>query len=184
MNAPRLSILFFALLACVARAENPAPVPVRAGDTFWLSLSGVPDPHGPIDGAYTVDKEGTIPLPFIGRVKIAGLLPGQIQETIQNRYIDEKIFAHPVISVSAHKPEFVDILGAVNSHGLRLPYTSDLTLMVAIARAGGFTDYADKKKVGLAREGKRTVYNIPDFIKGRAEDPKLLPGDRIVIPQE
>ncbi len=78
-------------------------------------------------------------------------------------------------------PRFVNINGEVRAPQ-RVSYTSDMTLTTVITAAGGFTDYANKKKVELLRDGKRTVFNTLDIQAGKSSDPKVVPGDQIHVP--
>ena len=183
MNIRLLPLLLLLLVPCVLRAQQSAPV--RVGDTLELRLSGVPaEESSTFNNSYTIDDDGMVNLPYIQKVKVAGLLPTQIQEAIQRSYIEAKIYTHPTITVQQNAiPRYVNVTGEVNSHGARIPYTSDMTLMTVITAGGGFTDFAAKKKVEVMRDGKRTLYNTIDINRGKAEDPKMLPGDQVTVRQ-
>lgn len=184
MNTRCFAILLLLLVPCALRAQSSTAA-VRVGDTIELRLAGVPpDESAAFNGSYTIDDDGMISLPLINKVKVAGLLPNQIQEEIQNRYVEEKFYTHPTVTVQENQvPRYVNIIGEVNSHGARIPYTADMTLMTVISAAGGFTDFANKKAVELTRDGKPTVYNTVNITKGKEEDPKVLPGDQITVKQ-
>jgi polysaccharide export outer membrane protein len=62
-------------------------------------------------------------------------------------------------------------------------YTPDLTLLGAIAAAGGFTEYADQSKVSILRSGTRTFVNVKKVRQSQVPDPELQPGDKISIPR-
>lgn len=179
MNARLLSLLFLILLPCALRAQSGAIA--RPGDTFEFRVAAVPDGEAAaFNGTYTVDDQGMINLPYISQVKVSGLLPNQIQTEIQNRYIEAKIYTHPIITVQSSQPRFVNVMGNVKAPQ-RVSYTADMTLMSVLTACGGFDDYADKKKVELMRDGKRTIYNTEDIRKGRAQDTSVLPGDQITV---
>ena len=180
MKTRFLAIFLLILAPCMLRAQSGAAL--RAGDTIELRISGIPQDLNDYNGTYTVDDEGMINLPLINKVKIAGLLPNEIQSTIQKRLVDEKYFIHPVVSVQQNAAaRYVNVSGHVRSPN-RIAYTADMTLSTAITAASGFDDYADKKKVELLRDGKVTRYNTEDIRRGRTEDPKVLPGDKINVP--
>ncbi len=183
MRTPLLAILLLLAVPCVLRAQQGAPV--RIGDTIELRLAGVPaDESTAFNGSYTIDDDGMVGLPLIDKIKIAGLLPTQIQEAIQKRYIEEKIYTHPTVTVQQIQiPRYVNVIGEVKSGGSRIPYTADMTLMDVIAACQGFSDFANKKNVELIRDGKKTVYNAIDITNNKAEDPKVLPGDKITVHQ-
>ena len=66
--------------------------------------------------------------------------------------------------------------GAVN-------YFDGITLFSAVAHAGGMTEFAKSKEVRLIRKGKATTHNLNDIADGKAADPKLEPGDQVVVPE-
>ena len=170
---------YFWFSLCVARG----PRPLRIGDTIEIRISGVPaEDAGTFNGSYTIDDQGMINLQYINQVKVAGFLPNQIQETIQNRLIEEKIFTHPTITIQQNQSRFVDVAGEVKAPQ-RVNFTADMTLMSALNAAGWFTDFADQGKIRLVRDNKTTIYNYKAIRKDPALDPKILPGDKIVVPQ-
>jgi protein involved in polysaccharide export with SLBB domain len=203
MKSRLLLILFLALAPCLLRAQTDvalrpdsaaqttapgnAPqsggggVALRVGDIIELRLSGVPvEESTAFNAIYTIDDQGMVNLPYINQVKVAGLLPNEIQQAIQNRLMEAKIFTHPTITIQQSTPRFVNINGEVRAPQ-RVPYTADMTLITVIDAAGGFTDYANKKKVELKHEGKVTVFNTESIRKGGTEDPKVVPGDQIHV---
>jgi len=175
---------FYSFLALMFAACGVyAQAPVRTGDPVELRLSGVPaEEVTTFNGSYTVDEQGMINVQYIGQVKVGGLLPNQIQELIQNRLIEEKIFLHPTITVSQSQARFVDVAGEVRSPQ-RVGYTPDMTLQSALNAAGWFSDFADQKHIRLVRDNKTTFYNMKQIRENPALDPKVLPGDKIVVPQ-
>ena len=163
-----------------ATAGDPS-APLRAGDTIEVRVSNVPVDENTLNGTYTVDEDGTINLPYVNQVKIGGLLTSQAQLAIQHALVDGQIYTHPTITVLQSTPRFVNVNGEVRAPQ-RVSYTSDMTLTTVITAAGGFTDYAAKKKVELLRDGTRTVYNTLDIQSGKVTDPKVVPGDKIHVP--
>ena len=77
---------------------------------------------------------------------------------------------------------FVNIGGAVRTPA-RIPFTEDLTLLSAINAAGGFTDFADQKRVRLLRGSEVKMYDVRQFRRDPSRDAKLQPGDRVEVPQ-
>jgi protein involved in polysaccharide export with SLBB domain len=74
--------------------------------------------------------------------------------------------------------------GEVGTHGSRQIYNSRITVLKAIASAGGFTDFANKKKVKVTRADGRTV--IINCVKARDNpslDLEIYPGDKIYVPR-
>lgn len=185
MKNPLLPVLLLTLMTCVLRAQAPLQTgaPLRPGDTIEIRLSGVPgEDSTTFNAPYTIDDQGMINLPYINQVKAAGLLPNQIQDAIQNRLKEGKIFTNPTITILQNQPRFVNIVGEVKSPQ-RVSFTADMTLMSALTACGGFSDFADQKHVRLTRNGKTTIYDMREIRKNPASDPKLLPGDQIQVPQ-
>lgn len=74
----------------------------RAGDTFELSLGAVPAEADPavFNKLYTIRSDGVVNVPYAGPVKATGLTQSQLETAIRNRFIDEKIFRWPTITIN------------------------------------------------------------------------------------
>lgn len=157
---------------------------LRPGDTIEIRLAGVPtDEIGQFSAPYTIDETGALNLPYIGSVKVGGLQSNEAQVTIENKLKSEKIYTHPTVTINiGATSRFVNIGGAVRGPG-RIGYTADLTLMSAINAAGGFNDFADKKRVKLIRSGTSQQIDTRKLSKDPSKDFKVLPGDQIEVPQ-
>jgi len=170
----------------VAPAASPAAaaavgVPLRNGDTVDIRIANVPaDDIGQFDGAYTLDQDGMINLPYIHMVKAGGLPPSQVQANIQNQLIAAGIYTMPTVSVTPPAgARFISVGGAVKGPG-RVPYSSDLTLMTAISAVGGPSDFAGDK-IRLVRAGKVHFFSRKRLDKDPSKDPPVEPGDQIEI---
>lgn len=171
------------LLAAAAFAQDSGPV-FRTGDTLELRIGGVPaDEISVITGTYTVDGEGFINLPHIGKVRAAGLAQAALQRAVEAAYKSGEIYTNPSITVTVPTTlRFVNVSGDVRQPR-RVEYTTDLTVLSAISAAGGFTDYADQRKVRLLRAGKVQIVDVKAVRSNPAIDIRLLPGDQIEVPQ-
>jgi|688.fasta_scaffold64594_2 polysaccharide export outer membrane protein len=156
----------------------------RVGDMIELRIGGVPSEEiSVVTGSYTVDGEGYVNLPHIGKVRAAGLNQASLQRAVEAAYKSSEIYTNPTITVTVPTTmRFVNVSGDVRSPQ-RVPYTSDLTLLGAISASGGFTDYADQRKVRLMRGGQVRVVDIKAVRNNPANDIILLPGDQIEVPQ-
>ena len=134
-----------------------------------------------------VRPDGKISLPLIGDIKAEGLSPKALAEELK-RAFSEYIEA-PEVSVivkEVNSPK-IYVMGKVNSPGV-FPLRSEITVLQAITLAGGFAEWAKKSKVIILRKigekDKRIVVNIDRVIDGKkgAEDGRLQPGDRIIVP--
>ena len=103
---------------------------------------------------FRVDDSGNIAVPLLGVVHVAGLsthdLGDQIAEDLQRK----KLLRNPSVSVevTAYRPIFV--LGEVAKPG-QYPYQPDMTMLTAIASAGGFTYRAFESYTYVIRQGDK-----------------------------
>jgi len=173
----------FPLLGLVESA-SAQDARLREGDQLEIRIGGVPSEEiMQIAGSYTVDGQGFVNLPHVGKIKAVGTSQSELQTAIENAYRSQQIYTNPQITVTVpNMARFVNVGGAVRSP-TRVPFTADLTVLGAITAAGGFTDYADQGKVKLLRGGEVTVINIKDVRKNPDKDVKVKPGDKIEVSQ-
>jgi protein involved in polysaccharide export with SLBB domain len=178
---------FFLLLALFCAGLAPAvfaDAVLRPGDPVDMKISGVPtEEQTQVNNIYTVDADGMVNMPYINKVRAAGLTPGQLATEIENDYRSAKIFTNPTITIMMQpQARFVNVGGAVHAP-TRVPFTEDMTLLAAINAAGGFNDFADQKRVRLLRGSEAKVFDVRQFRRDPSLDPRLQPGDRVEVPQ-
>lgn len=135
-----------------------------------------------------VRPDGKISFPLVDDVQAEGLEVMELKE-ILTRELAEYIAAPDVtVTVAEMNSQFVSIIGAVSSTS-RLPITRELRVLEAIAWAGGFTTFADKKDIRIVRrtaggEEREFAFDYDAYIKGKAPGTNvvLLPGDTVVVP--
>lgn len=190
MPVMRIPSLLAALALTVSQALAQAPSQtsgtlalLRPGDVFEMRLFGMPAEYAAeFTAQYTVSQDGNVNIPLIGDMRAAGLTPPQIEKAIANKLVSEKIFTSPTVNINmAQLARYVVVGGGVRAPQ-RLVWTTDLTLNAAIDIAGGLSDFGSKKGVRLIRDGKQTSYDARKFDKDPSLDPKLLPGDQVVVP--
>src|SRR5204862_5211919 len=117
-------VALFALLTPRLFGESFATL--RTGDMFDMRLSGMPTEYAQeFSLQYTVGQDGTVNVPLIGEIKAAGLTATQLERTMQNRFMAEKIFTRPtVIIMVATGARYVSVSGGVKAPQ-RLPWTTD-----------------------------------------------------------
>jgi protein involved in polysaccharide export with SLBB domain len=198
MNSRRsrslLTLAAAAVLAAAACAHeqpvssNPEPEPVvgfdeRLGidDVMQIRLLAEPD----LSGDYRVGSDGTVDFPYIGRVQALGLRPSELQAEL-TRKLKEGYFVNPQLGlvVTAWNSRKVSVLGQVTKPG-PLQYQSKMTIVDAIAAAGGFTPSAAKNSVRLRREVNGKVetrtFRLTDISEGRQPNVTMVPGDILVV---
>ena len=103
-----------------------------------------------LSGEFFVGASGKISVPLVGELPAVGLTARQFQtafeEALKDGYLKEPKVSVEVLS---YRPFY--ILGEVTKPGT-YPYTSDLSVLNAVATAGGFTYRANKKRVFIKRQ--------------------------------
>ena len=208
MRSGRLLIfaLFLPSLICYSQTAGPAAGPAQAttpapaGAAFRsrepLSSSYVIGPSDvltvtvwkepTLSGNILVRPDGMITVPLIGDVQASGLTPLQLADQITDKL--KKYVQSPNVSVvvSEIHSKLVYLLGEVGKKG-PVEMTSGMTLLDAIAAAGGLTDYANTKKIYILRNEAGKHETIPvhykEALKGNSQFNLILePGDTIVVP--
>jgi polysaccharide export outer membrane protein len=136
-----------------------------------------------------VNAAGAISLPLIGHVAVAGLTSQEAEERIAARYA-ERYLQNPQVSIFIKEftTERITIEGAVAHPGI-FPLTGQMTLLRALAVAGGFGSIANSKEVMLYRvndqkQRESHVYDIEKIRAGQADDPPIKGDDLIVVQRD
>jgi polysaccharide biosynthesis/export protein len=159
----------------------PADYKIAPMDTLTVKVFRVQD----LSGDYQVDLLGNIAMPLVGDVPAAGRTPEQLSELLRQK-LGAKYLQNPDISVaiksSAGRNVTVD--GAVTRAGA-YPVLSQLTLIQAVALAGGTTDDANAHRVAIFRtiDGKRQAasFDLTSIRHGQMPDPPVYAGDIVVV---
>ena len=178
----KLRVLVLVALSAVSALAQDAVL--RSGDTIEIRLGGVPPEEiQQVSGQYQVDGQGFVNMPHIGKIKAADVTQANLQNAIEGAYRSQQIYTNPTITLSVPTAaRFVNVGGDVKSPR-RVEFTPDLTVLSAITACGGFTEYANQKKVRLLRDGKVTIVDVTEIRKDPSKDPRLKPGDSIEVPQ-
>jgi len=153
--------------------------PLRIGDRVRVELSGIPDHMDPLDR--DVKDDGKISLPYIGDIPAAGKSPSQLEKDITDAYVGH-YFVRITVTVTP-TARYYYVMGQVNNNGTgRIPYAGPITVLDAIAGAGGFTPFADKRHVQITRvNGDIQIVNCVKALKHPEQDLQVYPGDRITV---
>ena len=162
-------------------AQLPADYKIAPMDTLNVKVFRVQD----LSGDYVVDLLGNISMPLIGDVQAAGRTPQELKEMLTTK-LGAKYLEHPDISVaiksSAGRNVTVD--GAVGKAGA-YPVLGAMTLIQAVALAGGTTEDANARRVAIFRtiDGKReaAAFDLTSIRHGQMPDPAVYAGDIIVV---
>ncbi|MGB0034228.1 MAG: polysaccharide biosynthesis/export family protein [Candidatus Acidiferrales bacterium] len=156
---------------------------IGAQDVLDISVWKEPE----ITRTVPVRPDGKISLPLLNDVQAAGLTPSQLAAQITESL--KKFVANPQVTVivSQINSQRIYILGEVSRAGA-YPLLPGMTVLQALSSAGGFTQFANVKKIYLLREenGKQEKhpFNYKEVIGGKHSDENILmkAGDTIVVP--
>lgn len=162
-----------------------APYLVQAGDVVNVRVLR----NESTTGTYTVRPDGYISMPLGGEIKVVGLSTDQVRKRVVERlqkYIED---AKDMISVSLEQVHGIrySVIGEVNRAGV-FESTSYVTLLEALANAGGLTIYAKPHEVYVLRKDSSGQTRIPVSYPATVKDPAgnrnfyLLGGDIVVVP--
>lgn len=156
----------------------------RIGVLDTLSVRVFQEPELSFD-QISVNSAGTINFPFVGEMVAEGKTPIELSREIEAG-LGTRFIRNPqvVVGVVASAAQRVTVDGMVTSPGVyEIAGTS--SLVESIARAQGLTNTAVDDEVIIFREidGERygAVFNLKHIREGRADDPEVLGGDRIVV---
>lgn len=162
-------------------AQN-APTPGTAPDDTGYRLGSGDRVHiivfgqNNLTGDYQVDGSGMLQFPLIGQVHAGGMTAAELQQAIMSKLSPDYI-RNPSVSVEVmnYRPFF--IVGEVNKAG-SYPYVSGMTVLSAVALAGGFTYRAKDNAYKISR-----IENGQRVTLGANNDTPVFPGDIITIPE-
>ena len=157
---------------------------IGAGDVLAINVWK----EAEISRVVPVRSDGRISLPLIGELQSGGLTPRQLEAEITKRLKD--YVAEPSVTVVVQEihSQNINVLGMISRPG-SYPLTKTMTVVDAIATAGGFRDFAKQKSIYVLRQNPdgtqvRLPFNYKEAIKGinPSQNVKLQPGDSIVVP--
>lgn len=158
-----------------AFAESPAQAQsyiLGPSDRVRLKVYGEAD----ITGDYEIDSNGILSIPLAGQVNAAGLTTRELEKAVV-KALSKGLLRDPRVNVevATYRPFY--ILGEVKRSG-EYPYKAGLTVLDAVASAGGYTYRANESKVFIRRKSSRVE-------EAYALDSPILvyPGDNVRIPE-
>jgi protein involved in polysaccharide export with SLBB domain len=153
---------------------------IQPGNILLITFADLPPP--PL-GAFDqrVRDDGTITLIYNQVFHATGKRTGDLEKEIHDFYVP-RYFINLTVTVrisSETRSYYVDGEVRVPS---KYPYTASITVSKAIAAAGGFTDFANKRKVQLIRpKGGTQTVNYNNVLAHPELDPQVFPEDRIHV---
>lgn len=166
-----------------APATPLADAPLGALDLVHVEVFGVPE----LERRVRVAVDGTITLPLVGSLAVAGLTPDALERDISRRLADGFV-KDPQVSVfvEEHRSRRVSVSGAVKNPG-SFEILRPATLLEALALAGGALPEEAAASVQIVRPGVERPIQVDRLALGSgelAQNVALLPGDLVHVPFE
>ena len=164
---------------------NVSKNPYKIGPSDLLDIQVWNEPD--VSKQVRVLIDGTIVLPLVGQINAAGLTPSQLSQSLRKKL--SEYIAEPEVTVMVLEGKYnrYFIVGQIQNPG---EYYIDypISILQAIARAGGFQEWAKKSKIFVIRQTKsgeeRIEFNYDEFVKGdkKVKNIEIVSGDTIIIP--
>lgn len=167
--------------------DAPRPVALEAGYKIapMDKLSVRVFKMAELSGEYEVDLAGNISMPLIGEVRAVDMTTGDLDRVLTTR-LGERYLENPDVSVGIQSStsRVVTVDGAVTRSGA-YPVNGPLSLMQAVALAGGTSENANARRVAIFRQvgGTRqaAAFDLVSIRRGEMQDPAIYAGDIVVV---
>jgi len=158
---------------------DPASYVIGPEDQLRIRVWREPD----VSGEVTVRPDGKITLPLIGDLQAAGRTPQALAQNVTERLSEFLNRPEVTVEVRAVRSKKYYITGQVNRTGA-FPLTVPTTVLEALSGAGGFQQWAKRKKIVILRGNKRFKFNYNEVIEGKnlEQNIYLENGDHIIVP--
>ena len=165
--------------------KSQTEYPIGPGDVIEISVPAIEELR---TRTVRVSGDGTISLPFVGKLDVAGLTEEQLQEKITSSLLKYMYNPRVVTFVREYHSRQVAVLGAVLKPGLYSLNTGSDTILDMISQAGGMASGADPKVYLIPAQpangdrAKEIVSSLPESLLGKDSAPLVLKGaDPILI---
>jgi protein involved in polysaccharide export with SLBB domain len=127
-----------------------------------------------LTGEFSLDGNGVLAFPLIGNIDANGMTPRELQAAIAKK-LDPEYMRNPSVSVevATHRPFYV--VGEVQRPG-SYPYVTDLSLLDAIATAGGETYRANMAHFWIKRRVNGQIVRV-----AASQESQIQPGDTVIV---
>jgi polysaccharide export outer membrane protein len=156
------------------------------GVTDVLRISVWKNPE--LEVVVPVRPDGKISFPLVDDVHAEGLTVIELKDVLSRELVEFIVAPDVTVIVVEMNSQFISVMGAV-AHNGRVPLTRDLRVIEAVALSGGFTPFANKRKIRVVRRDKNGDeveyrFDYDSYLKGRAPGTNivLMNGDTIIVP--
>jgi polysaccharide export outer membrane protein len=170
-----------AAAATTVRPWNEQEYRLGAGDKLRVEVYG----EAQLSQSLQVRPDGKITLPLVGDTAAAGRTAIELRDAVTTslkEYVTNPVVTVIVVEATASQ---VYLIGEIGTPGAQV-LTGPMTVLQALAQAGGLKEFADRGDIRILRKSATGTTTIPfdykDAIKGRIEPVYLQPGDTVVVP--
>lgn len=169
----------------LATTTSPSDYRIGVGDVLQIQVWKEPEASVP---AVVVRSDGKISAPLIKEIYVEGLTPTELERLLTERLARLVRDVDVTVLVKDIHSKKIYIIGAVKHEG-PIDLKRPLTVLQAVAEAGGFTDYAKPRKLYILRResGKqvRLPYDYIAAIRGEGNQTEIIlqPDDTLVVPR-
>ncbi|MCV6585520.1 MAG: polysaccharide biosynthesis/export family protein [Marinibacterium sp.] len=173
-------------------ADTLTPDRIRAGDTLGLTIWENVE-NGLLAGAgaratqlkdVQVDDQGTIFIPYAGRLRAAGHTPEALRQIITDKLRDQTPDPQVELRRLAGDGATVSLVGAVGAQGVYPIERSTRTLSTMLAQAGGVAVTPEIARITVLRGPHRGEVWFQDLFENPQADIALRGGDRILVEED
>ncbi len=184
-----LSFLFWACLLAAPSVHAQFAGVLKPGDSVIIQLKTPAEDAENVTTTYAVSDRGTIKLPMLDQeIPASGVTVTTLARRIETAYKAADIYTNCMINVTlpamtetGMANHVVNVGGEVRGSG-EFPLRQGMRLLQAINRAGGFTEFAQTRKVKLIRGNQESVYDMRKINPDGSNNPILMDGDQIIVP--
>ena len=156
---------------------------IGIGDIVEIQVWQEPD----LSRTLTVRLDGRISLPLVGDIDTAGKTTSELDAYLEKKFAE--VVTEPAVSVILieSRSRRYYVVGQVMQPG-EFPIERPITILQAIARSGGFQEWAKRDRIKVVRRGdgreKLLGFDYDAFVNGKSLEQNLFiaPGDTIIVP--
>lgn len=181
MKSLRLVLLMLAVCGS-ACAQGEESLKIGPGDLIHVQVYDTAE----MDQHPRVTDAGTIPLLFVGDVKVAEMTPADAARTIEQTLISKQLMKHPQVAVTVEQfaTQSVSVLGQVGKPGA-IQIATPRSVLDVLSLAGGVTDLADRNiTIQRRADGMKISYFLSNHANTALNESVLVyPGDTVIVPK-
>lgn len=131
-----------------------------------------------------VSESGTIFMPYVGKVQVAGRTPDSARQLIQRQMETIVPAAQVQLAMTEGRANSIDLVGGVNQPGNIVMPDQDFSVLAAISAGGGVRDSLENPQVKLVRGSKIYATSLDRLYENPSLDSRLHGGDKVIIEED